>query len=245
LASGGGIGRHAFRPIKNIKTMEDASAMAIERTGFHSKRKRVKKTPRSRADIVDELVDLFFILGYNGTTLALIAKRTGLGRASLYHHFPDGKEEMARAVLEKAGAWGEEFVCRVLDATDRNPNDRLQVTLRNIDQVHYRPDQLTPANAFAIGEGLELYREHVQTQFVCNAQRVGELLCAIGVPTDVAHRRAWELQIMWEGGLVCARVLNDMSVFRDLMRNMPRYLLAPADAIGCLSEHFLSPLAGR
>ena len=204
---------------------------------------RSKRPARTRDDIVKELLDLFFIFGYNGTTLSLIAERTGLGRASLYHHFPGGKEEMARAVLQQADAWGDAHICSLRNAHELPADERLRVTLNKIDSVHYRPEQLSPANAFTIGEGALLYREHVATRFRNMALLVGELLQAIGLPENVARRRGWELQLLWEGGLVSARVLNDMSIFRDLMRNMPAYLLAPADVVGSLPADFVPPEA--
>jgi TetR/AcrR family transcriptional repressor of lmrAB and yxaGH operons len=53
----------------------------------------------SRQTIVPELLELFRKFGYDGVTIARISEATGLGKASLYHHFPQGKEQMAREVL--------------------------------------------------------------------------------------------------------------------------------------------------
>ncbi len=53
-----------------------------------------------RSDAVPLLAELFREHGFAGASLSEITRRTGLGKGSLYHIFPDGKEEMARAVLE-------------------------------------------------------------------------------------------------------------------------------------------------
>ena len=200
-----------------------------------------KKPARSRADIVTQLVDLFFRHGYNGTTLSLISSGTGLGRASLYHHFPGGKEEMARAVLEQAESWGEKHVCSIMTNSELPASERLLQSMQRLDAVHYEPEQLSPASAFVVGEGVEFYRKHVQGYFLNMATLITELLQAIGQPEALARRRAWEFQLMWEGALACARVMDDMQIFRDLMKNMPIYLLAPADNVGCLSPAFQPP----
>ena len=50
--------------------------------------------------VFEALFGVFREVGYEGATLARLAKATGLKRASLYHRFPGGKEEMAKAVLE-------------------------------------------------------------------------------------------------------------------------------------------------
>jgi AcrR family transcriptional regulator len=56
--------------------------------------------------IVNRLFEIFRDHGYEGTSLAELSKATGLGKSSLYHHFPGGKEQMAEAVLGQ----GEAFV---------------------------------------------------------------------------------------------------------------------------------------
>ncbi|GAY11436.1 helix-turn-helix domain-containing protein [Pseudonocardia sp. N23] len=47
--------------------------------------------------LIDVLVSVFRDKGFDGTAIADLAAATGLQGASLYHRFPDGKEEMADA----------------------------------------------------------------------------------------------------------------------------------------------------
>lgn len=200
-----------------------------------------KQAARSREEIVRQLLDIFFRHGFNGSTLSLISATTGLGRASLYHHFPGGKEEMARAVLERADAWGEEFVTRIMTDENTAPKERLLQALKNMDEVHFEPDQLSPANALIIGESTPVYRSHIASCFLYLTDLLSDLMQANGIPEKIALRRAWEFRILWEGALASARVMNDMGVFRQLMQHMPSYLLAPAEQIGCLPSNFVPP----
>lgn len=202
---------------------------------------RSKQPARTRAEIVEQLVDLFFVHGYNATTLSLISAHTGLGRASLYHHFPGGKEEMARAVLERADSWGEKFVCAVLEDQTRDPAERLCSALDNMDKVHHSPAQLPPSTALVVGEGAARYRDHIQGYYASVIGMITDILQQLGLPHDVAQRRAWEYQILWEGALACSRVMNDMGVFRQVMKNMPALLLAPAEQTGCLPADAVFP----
>jgi TetR/AcrR family transcriptional regulator, lmrAB and yxaGH operons repressor len=57
----------------------------------------------SKDEIVDRLFALFQEHGFDGASLSDVSRATGLGKSSLYHHFPDGKLQMAQAVLERAG----------------------------------------------------------------------------------------------------------------------------------------------
>ncbi|WP_042263907.1 TetR/AcrR family transcriptional regulator [Paraburkholderia heleia] len=56
----------------------------------------------TKDEIVDRLFTVFRDRGFEGASLADLSRVTGLGKSSLYHHFPEGKEQMAKAVLERA-----------------------------------------------------------------------------------------------------------------------------------------------
>ena len=54
----------------------------------------------SENEALNTLTGLFRDRGYDGTSLSLIMKATGLVKASLYHRFRGGKEEMAETVMD-------------------------------------------------------------------------------------------------------------------------------------------------
>jgi AcrR family transcriptional regulator len=58
----------------------------------------------SKDEIVDRLFTVFRDRGFEGASLADLSRATGLGKSSLYHHFPEGKTQMAEAVLDRATA---------------------------------------------------------------------------------------------------------------------------------------------
>ena len=58
--------------------------------------------PTSKEEIVDRLFTVFRDRGFEGASLADLSRATGLGRSSLYHYFPEGKDQMAAAVLARA-----------------------------------------------------------------------------------------------------------------------------------------------
>jgi len=187
----------------------------------------------TREQLIAQLVDLFYEYGYDGTTLALITARTGLGRASIYHHYPGEKDEMAVAVLMQADAWASAHVDTLL-ASPLPPRERLAAYLKVIDEVQYRASQLTPANAFGIGNGLERFGAGLRERFVKRAEHLATLLVDCGVAPDVAKRRTWEAKILIEGALVCSRVTGDLALYRGVMQQLQALLLAPDDASGVL-----------
>ena len=64
----------------------------------------IKQPRATRALLEDQLVTVFKKRGYEGATLTQLAESTGLGKASLYHHFPGGKAEMAAVLLRRSVA---------------------------------------------------------------------------------------------------------------------------------------------
>src|SRR5258707_12583600 len=53
------------------------------------------------AQLYEDLAAVFRRKGYAGTSYSDIREATGLVKASLYHRFPGGKEEMVNAILRR------------------------------------------------------------------------------------------------------------------------------------------------
>ena len=62
----------------------------------------------------DRLAEVFLNHGYDGSSIAALAASAGLSKASLYHHFPGGKQEMAAVLLNHAIDNAERQVFNVL-----------------------------------------------------------------------------------------------------------------------------------
>jgi AcrR family transcriptional regulator len=58
----------------------------------------------TRERIVAATTDLFRQRGFNGTSLKMITDGAGATTGSLYHFFPQGKDQLAAAVIEESGA---------------------------------------------------------------------------------------------------------------------------------------------
>ena len=64
----------------------------------------LKRGVVERRDVLRALGEVFRAHGYEGASLTLITEATGLGKGSLYHLFPGGKEQMAAEVLAEIDA---------------------------------------------------------------------------------------------------------------------------------------------
>jgi TetR/AcrR family transcriptional repressor of lmrAB and yxaGH operons len=65
---------------------------------------------KHRESLVGASLSLFQRQGYAGTGLAEILAESGAPRGSLYHYFPEGKEQIAEAALRQAAATTEQRI---------------------------------------------------------------------------------------------------------------------------------------
>jgi TetR/AcrR family transcriptional repressor of lmrAB and yxaGH operons len=82
----------------------------------------VPRPDRSRAALVENAATLFRRQGYAATGLNQILDEADVKAGSLYHHFPQGKQQLAAAVVDSAGAGIEQLLRRFL-AADRSVAD--------------------------------------------------------------------------------------------------------------------------
>jgi AcrR family transcriptional regulator len=76
---------------------------------------------------------LFVQQGYTATSMRQVAEEAGIGKATIYHHFPD-KQAIALALLGKTGLHREETLQLVREKSD--PRERIQVAMTaNFDSL--------------------------------------------------------------------------------------------------------------
>ncbi|MEW5870823.1 MAG: TetR/AcrR family transcriptional regulator [Chloroflexota bacterium] len=70
---------------------------------------------------------LFVQQGYTATSVRQVAEQAGIGKATIYHHFPD-KQAIALALLKKSTARMDQVLERIREEQD--PRQRIQVAAR-------------------------------------------------------------------------------------------------------------------
>ena len=103
-------------------------------------KRRAERQDETRQRIVDATIELHQTIGPNATTFSQIAERAGVGRVTVYRHFPD-EPTLARACSGQyferhpppdPGAWRE-----VADA-----RERLRTGLRDTYAYHRETEQM-------------------------------------------------------------------------------------------------------
>lgn len=181
-----------------------------------------------KQEVLERLTRAFRANGYEGATLARLSEATGLVRASLYHHFPGGKEEMARAVLDRANIWLEETVLTPLRAPG-DPRCRLIGMTTRLRAYYGDGRDACLLGMLSFGSARDLFQAEIKAALIRWIDAIGSTLSDAGIPRAQARERAEDAVTRVQGALVMARGLNTTRGFERLMRALPDELLQPQD----------------
>lgn len=177
----------------------------------------------SREEIVDRLAEVFRRHGYEGASLKLLSDATGLGRSSLYHYFPNGKEDMASAVLDSAEQWMSTEVAPLL-ASDASPQEKVRGLAAALDRFYLGGRQSCLLELFAIGDARHIFGPRVSQRLASLREGLAGIARQAGYPPEDAQRRAEDAMIAIHGGLVVSRGLGDTGPFRRVLEGLETIL---------------------
>jgi TetR/AcrR family transcriptional regulator, lmrAB and yxaGH operons repressor len=181
------------------------------------------KKPMPRETYVPCLLDLFRQYGYDGATLAKIAQATGLGKASLYHHFPGGKDEMVEAVLDFAEGWLNRHILQPL-AGPGDVHDRLQRMCQQFSEYYEGGKQPCLLPILLLSSTRDVFHERVKTLFRIWIDAIAAVLIESGLEQELAYQRAEDMAIAIQGSLILSQGLNDPAPFQRVIQELPAKL---------------------
>lgn len=183
-------------------------------------------TLQSRTIILDRLMDTFRTAGYDGASLAELSSTTGLGKSSLYHHFPGGKSDMAVQVLQHLATGLERDLLAPL-RTGGTPTARLDQMLQTLDQFYdhgRKPCLLERLAASVDAPRFAPPLQQVFKRWIGALQSLGE---SAGLSKRTAKARAEDVVVRVEGALIVAAGLGEPAVFTRTLQRIRQTLLQP------------------
>jgi TetR/AcrR family transcriptional repressor of lmrAB and yxaGH operons len=181
---------------------------------------------RSRAALVENAALLFRRQGYAATGVNQILESADVKAGSLYHHFPDGKAELAAAVVDGVGGDVTRLL-RTFLASDAAPAD---IVCRWIDLLAdgLKGDQrdgcpIEPIATESVNAS-PVVRAASARAFEGWVTAVAERLTADGWSADSARPAAQAVIALIEGSLVLSRVAGDRAAL-DAAKGAARTLL--------------------
>jgi TetR/AcrR family transcriptional regulator, lmrAB and yxaGH operons repressor len=157
--------------------------------------------------------------GYDGATMSALEEATGLGRSSLYHHFPDGKEGMARDVIADVELV---FAAALAELTSSAPSTSTR--LKNFGQrlrAYYADGH---ASCLLASFGLTGTPRDVASRAGKIAEQWIAALAAAyresGMTTAAAKARAESAVTGLQGALILANATGDTAYFDRALKSM-------------------------
>ena len=180
----------------------------------------------AREAVIGRLLGVIRREGYDGASLARLSKATGLGKGSLYHHFPDGKDDMVAAVLAHLETVVETHIIAPLE-TEEPPLTRLRNMLAAVEAFYRGGRESCLLASLGIGESARPFHPRVKRIFKRWIAALAATLRAGGVPRPASRTRAEDALARIEGALVLARALSEPALFARTLRTLPSELLRP------------------
>jgi len=177
-------------------------------------------------ELLRRLSRVFRTVGYEGASLTMLSEATGLKKASLYHRFPGGKEQMAREVLGAADAWLSEHILTPL-TSDEPPEIRIQAMIAQLNAFYEGGRQACLLNILSspVSERGPFF-EMVEAAFRKWIAALATALEDAGFDREAARRRAEHAVTRVQGSLVLSRGLKSTAPFEECLATLERELLA-------------------
>lgn len=188
-----------------------------------------------RADTLPALAEVFREHGYEGASLSLISKATGLGKGSLYNFFPGGKEEMAAAVLADIDGWFESHVFAPLREAEK-PERAMAAMFDAVTAYFGSGRRVCLVGALALGETRNRFAEPVNGYFVRWIEALAAGLAKGGRSPEAAVALAEETVAAVQGAIVLARALDRPKVFERLIAKLRERLGLVAQTVDPIGD---------
>ncbi len=172
----------------------------------------------TREKLIVTAADLFRQKGFHGVGVAEILVAAGVPKGSLYHHFPQGKHDLAVA----AARWASDGMLQIIDDSFRDADDfadgatTLCHKLAKFFDISGGWDGCPVSSILVDGPENDLFRSTVAGAFdawIANAEEHGQRL---GLSKPVARAQAELLLVGIQGAWTLARAKRNSEPLRRL-----------------------------
>jgi TetR/AcrR family transcriptional regulator, lmrAB and yxaGH operons repressor len=184
----------------------------------------VRAPLHSRDEVLDRLLERFRVDGYDGASLAVLSETTGLGRSSLYHHFPGGKEDMAKQVLAHLDDILTRDILAPL-ADDRPPQKRLDAMIRAVAAFYEDGRKASLLERLTASVDRGRFQRPLGKVFGAWIDALTQVARDAGLAPAKARDRAEAAVVQIEGALIVAAGTHDPAVFTRALKRIRATLL--------------------
>ena len=177
-------------------------------------------------EFLDRALDLFRTYGVEGVSLSRLSEAIGLEKASLYHRYPRGKDEIVMAVVARVIQWFGEHVFAPLKA-EGTTRRRVGIVAEQLRTFYCDGTKPCITDVLSISSGGEELAATLKIALQAWMKAFAEIARESGLSPRLSRQRAEEAIVRIEGSLVVARVLGDNMPFQRVIKLLPDLLTEP------------------
>jgi TetR/AcrR family transcriptional regulator, lmrAB and yxaGH operons repressor len=152
-----------------------------------------------------------------------------LGKASLYHHFPGGKDEMVQSVMSYLDRWLAENVLPSLQG-EGTAMEKLQQMCDRLSELYEAGQQPCMSATLLLGSARDLFHDLVRARYCAWIDAVAKVLVDAGLDRPTAQQRGEDMVIALQGSLIVAQGLNRPAIFQRTLQQLPQQLCRDLEA---------------
>lgn len=191
-----------------------------------------KRILTDRASALPTLAEAFREHGYEGASLSMLSKATGLGKGSLYNFFPGGKEEMMQAVINHIDQWFAKAIFSPLEQA-KDPAVAITAMIDEVTTYFQSGGRVCLVGWIGLGVSRDAFACQVQSYFARWIAALTHCLEVGRIPPPKAVQLSEDIVSGIQGAIILARALREEETFeRIICRHKTSLLEALTDQTG-------------
>ena len=177
------------------------------------------------SELMWKLFEVLRSKGYAGTSLNDLAEAAGLKKASLYHRFPNGKEEITLTVLAYSREIVDNTILDVLKDSGKEPEIRLKVALKNISKFYDQGKKTCLTRALSTEKDWPILTDLLKTGSEKWIHAFQTIAIDLGFDIEVVEDMALDTIIRIQGSLLISNYLDSVLPFKKTLRKIEKLYL--------------------
>ena len=151
--------------------------------------------------------------GYEGATISLLSSETGLKKSSLYHRFPAGKDDMARAAVTYVQIQIQQQMIIPLLNKNVAPEVRFSTMIAAARQFFVDGTKNCLLNVLSLGDVKPAIQQQLNAVYDAYLYALEKLAQEVGMNAHEAKLWGERFLIFLEGALVIQRLTKNKEMF--------------------------------
>lgn len=179
----------------------------------------------SRQRLLDTASRLFRVQGYHATGLNQIVDESQAPKGSLYHYFPNGKEQLASEALVNAGLSLRAKLSGIAGLSPAQAIDRLvEISIGELEASDYRDGCPIATVALETNTSSEAIRGVCQRIFGGALRLLTEWLMSKGLEEERARVLSLTVFSAYEGALMLSKVQHSPQPLREVAAQLKEFV---------------------